>query len=711
MDRALDFIAGAGLASALVFAPLAFGAVHRWAQAILEGLILVIALGYVLRGICVPRPRPTDPAPDASRLAMVAAVLFLAWLLIQVLPLPPSALAVLSPGTYRLLTETLPGWPAGPGYAAARLAYMPAWVPLWRPLALSPFLARDALIRLLTLGLAFLMVAHYPWQDPARVTRRLGAVLVAVAALEAAYALYQAMTGSDMIFWYHKPVDASLPSGTYVNRNHLAGLLETALPVAGAFALESGARLAAMHRRQLRGSSMFQQAQAFVDVLATPLTLRLIAQVGLILLLFVGLYRTQSRAGLLAPLASAFLLAPLFALGDRTARTQPGEPGRRSVLSARGKVRLGDRVPPRAGFPRSGGGTLRGGLLPWRSRWLGSSAAVVGFLLLLSSLNLPEISPRFSDAQLTAGAAGRAGAVSDSMGIVRDFPLFGVGLDCFQYIFPVYRSYGGGLFTHLHNDYVELAVEAGLPALAFALLLIAILYARAVSSFRKPRETRTLLWGFLVAATALLIHSFVDFNLHIPANALVFALLLGGVARLSRDPEFRVASPRRASLLAIAALLCVIAALHWPLMRADLEFRRLIPDSNLRDSRPIATATAPVPAAALTRLAAAAPEHPFIQSEAGRAVLRQLRETEPQGDRLPALRQAVHYFAAAARGIPLWSDAHLWVGLAAATGAPGLTLADVQDALSRAQRLDPRDRYTSRTIAQARRALLRGNGA
>ena len=29
------------------------------------------------------------------------------------------------------------------------------------------------------------------------------------------------------------------------------------------------------------------------------------------------------------------------------------------------------------------------------------------------------------------------------MGIVRDFPLFGVGLDGFQYIFPVYRSYGG----------------------------------------------------------------------------------------------------------------------------------------------------------------------------------------------------------------------------------------------------------------------------
>jgi hypothetical protein len=710
MDRALDLLAGAGLASALVFAPLAFGAVHRWAQAILEGLIFVVALGYVLRGIGVPRFRPADPAPDASRLAMVAAVLFPAWLLIQVLPLPPSALAVLSPGTYRLLVQTLPGWPAGPGYAAARLPDVPAWVPLWRPLALSPFLARDALIRMLTLGLAFLVVAHYPWRDPVRATRRLGAVLVAVAALEAAYALYQAMTGSDMIFWYHKPVDASLPSGTYVNRNHLAGLLEMALPVAGAFALESGARLAAMHRRRLRGSSLFQRAQAFVDVLATPLALRLIAQAGLILLLFVGLYRTQSRAGLLAPLASAFLLAPLFALGDRTARTQPAGPGRRSVPSARGKVPLRDGAPLRTGFARSRAGTPTGRLLPWKSRWLGSSAAVVGFLLLLSSLNLPLISPRFSDVQLTAGAAGRADTVSDAMRIVRDFPLFGVGLDGFQYIFPVYRSYGGGLLTHAHNDYVELAVEAGGPALVLALLLIAILYARAVSSFRKPREARTLLWGFLAAVTALLIHSFVDFNLHIPANALVFALLLGGVARLSRNPELRVASPRRASLLAIAAVLCVVAAVHWPLMRADLEFRRLVPDSTLRDSRPIATATAPVPAAALTRLAAAAPEHPFIQNEAGRALVRQLREGEPKGDQSLALRQAAHYFAAAARGIPPWAEAHLSLGLSAATGATGLTLADVQDALSRAQRLDPSDRDTSRVIARARRALLRGNG-
>jgi O-antigen ligase len=94
---------------------------------------------------------------------------------------------------------------------------------------------------------------------------------------------------------------------------------------------------------------------------------------------------------------------------------------------------------------------------------------------------------------------------------------------------------------HAHNDYIELAAELGLPcaAMLFAILFwLPIQFARASLNARSSL-TRSLALGALGGSAALLVHSIADFNLYIPGNALVFAVILGlgysGVAEMRSE--------------------------------------------------------------------------------------------------------------------------------------------------------------------------------
>ena len=84
------------------------------------------------------------------------------------------------------------------------------------------------------------------------------------------------------------------------------------------------------------------------------------------------------------------------------------------------------------------------------------------------------------------------------------------------------------LFEHAHNDYLEYLAELG--GMGFLLLLGGIL-TMLVFSFlmwrvRRHPEVKGLVLGGMVAVVAMLIHSITDFNLHIPANMMLFALVL-----------------------------------------------------------------------------------------------------------------------------------------------------------------------------------------
>ncbi len=116
----------------------------------------------------------------------------------------------------------------------------------------------------------------------------------------------------------------------------------------------------------------------------------------------------------------------------------------------------------------------------------------------------------------------------DTLRIFRDHYPTGTGLGTLETVFPQYETnYTERVVDHAHNDYLELLAETGiiggLLGLAFILLLFRQGFANLNSHECQPRHA--FYAGALAACSALLVHSFVDFNLHVPANACLFLLL------------------------------------------------------------------------------------------------------------------------------------------------------------------------------------------
>ncbi|HET7213368.1 MAG TPA: O-antigen ligase family protein [Terriglobia bacterium] len=115
----------------------------------------------------------------------------------------------------------------------------------------------------------------------------------------------------------------------------------------------------------------------------------------------------------------------------------------------------------------------------------------------------------------------------DSLLIFHDHPLLGTGLGSFGSIFPAYQTFPTNeLYPYAHNDYAQALAETGvLGALIIAASLI-LFFRLAFGNLRRrlDQDTGWIRLGAALAVCGLLIHSFVDFNLHIPANAAWFAV-------------------------------------------------------------------------------------------------------------------------------------------------------------------------------------------
>ena len=126
-------------------------------------------------------------------------------------------------------------------------------------------------------------------------------------------------------------------------------------------------------------------------------------------------------------------------------------------------------------------------------------------------------------------SGNRLTILRDSLPIIRRHLWFGTGLGTFPVIYPSYRSFYSESFVNAgHNDYLQLIVETGLLG-ALALAWFVVVYIRSCA--RLLREWRfspfaTLQIAASMSCLGLLVHSVVDFNLHIPANAALFFVLL-----------------------------------------------------------------------------------------------------------------------------------------------------------------------------------------
>jgi len=133
----------------------------------------------------------------------------------------------------------------------------------------------------------------------------------------------------------------------------------------------------------------------------------------------------------------------------------------------------------------------------------------------------------------------------DSLGIVRDHPLLGIGLGSFRVVFPRYQSFPDSkTWDHAHNDFVEVLSETGLVGGLLMLVALLLFFPLAFRHLKErlKLETGWIQLGAALGACGILVHSFFDFNLHIHANAVWFAVCVALATSPARAEQEMVGS-------------------------------------------------------------------------------------------------------------------------------------------------------------------------
>ena len=161
-----------------------------------------------------------------------------------------------------------------------------------------------------------------------------------------------------------------------------------------------------------------------------------------------------------------------------------------------------------------------------RQAWMGIAIFLVlaaGLVAWVGAADMVERIGTLADQFNSATMDQRSTILRDSPVMVKERPLLGWGLGQFPDVYPQFRSFYTNFFVNAaHDDYLQVLVETGFLGFAMAVLFIVLLYAGGIKRWRAGSSANL---AALVACTGLLVHGFVDFNLQIPANAVLFCLL------------------------------------------------------------------------------------------------------------------------------------------------------------------------------------------
>jgi O-antigen ligase len=462
----------------LAWGALAFGAVYPWAYWPL------VAGCAAAGGWALATHRRASPlrTPLAAAFLLVAGTV-----LLQLVPLPRAALLEVSPAADRLLSQY------DLGYATASLGDLarddlarlgleaPASGVTAHPLSIRPPATWQGLALFGGLALFLLGVRAAIERRGAR-TLALG--ITGLAALLSVIAIVQAAMldpASPLVYGFWRPRFGTSPYGPFINRNHFAGWMVMAIPLALGYMYARFETLA--HRV---GPGWRRRLLAIGSFDGSVLILLLFAAAVMAL----SLVMSTSRSGIGAFVA-AMAIATVFVLRSRTSGL------RRLVL----------------------GGSL-GLLVVVAIVWAGTDA----------------VAARFAEAR--TGAEGRNAAWRDTVRIIRDFPVTGTGLNTYGAAMIVYQS-GARTpqFREAHNEYLQLAAEGGL-LVGVPILIALTLFVREIRSrFRESPRSGESYWLRAGAATGLIaiaLQSLVEFSLQMPGSAALFAAL--SAVALHRQP-------------------------------------------------------------------------------------------------------------------------------------------------------------------------------
>jgi O-antigen ligase len=293
----------------------------------------------------------------------------------------------------------------------------------------------------------------------------------------AIFGLTQSFTSPDKVYWIRELPQAQA-FGPFINRHHFAGYMELAL------ALPLG----------LVFTGAIEKEKKFIYLFAAAL-------------MAIALIMTNSRGGIISLLAEILFLVATMGLGRRHKKKKSEEHA-----------------------PRIKSAAMKAGLA------LALVIALFGGVVLLGGEDaLTRIVGSVNTDDPTTGRAHFWGVTID---IIKTHPVIGTGLGAFGVVYTGYDSRNGMYrLEQAHNDYLQVLSDGGIVGAVIGLFFVVCLFRMGFTR-RDSRDDfrRGVATGALAGCFAVLIHSFFDFTLHTPANALLF-LVLAALATINGRVE------------------------------------------------------------------------------------------------------------------------------------------------------------------------------
>ena len=170
---------------------------------------------------------------------------------------------------------------------------------------------------------------------------------------------------------------------------------------------------------------------------------------------------------------------------------------------------------------------------------------VVGFLVWLGGNELTRrLVSIHAETQTEISGGTRLLIDRDCLRMLLKKPLLGWGLGTFPTVYPGFRSFYTTFFVNqAHNDYLQMLVETGLAGFGIALWFFVRGVRQAAAKLKGWHDATSgaLTLAAILGCVGILVHSFLDFNLQIPANTALFYVLCG----IAASPPLQESHKRR----------------------------------------------------------------------------------------------------------------------------------------------------------------------
>ena len=405
----------------------------------------------------------------------------------------------------RLLMTDKVSWLRSPMHVP--VAVFAGYAALWYLRAPVEYEARLELFYIGLYTLVYFAVVNSGYRREHRAV--LLATVLVLAVGQSLYGLWQTATRADEVLLLQRPVEyRGRGSGTYVCPNHLAGFLAMAL----------GLVMTSLLLRR----DPDDELQAVL--------LRKLYEIVAAVFIALGLLATFSRGGWIST-ALAMVVLLVWVEHIRALST-------RVVLTVFvGLVLLGAVVWNRPSFRQR----FEEGV---RVQW--------------------DLAPGDRPIQVVSGLTGRVPIWRATLNMVRDRPILGTGPGSWAWVHLRYRDPG---FQHrpdyAHNDVLQLTSNYGVIGLILVTGIFGCFFWHAIRVSRPIHTTqqRAFAVGSGVAISAILVHSFADFNMYIPANALLVVILMALTAAMDDGEQHeRRVLMKRAVKIPVAIIVLLIAA-------------------------------------------------------------------------------------------------------------------------------------------------------